>query len=225
MVVRQTHGRGSGGRPPAHEIEARRAHLITVATGLFLTNGYEATSLEQIAATAGVSKATIYRNFGDKAELFGFILKQSVEPVWPTLSDLSTEGRSPTEILTSFAYMMISATTNPEAIALLHLVYHEALQFPELARMFADAEKATIEKVAGYLELATSQKLLSVSDPRWAATQFLELVCGNLVRRLVMRVIDFPDDTERQRIADAAVSLFLHGSLGPGAAKDRPSGG
>ncbi|MDR3437722.1 TetR/AcrR family transcriptional regulator [Telmatospirillum sp.] len=206
-------GHGTGGRPPAHEIEERRHHLIQVATRLFLSDGYEATSLENIAKVAGASKTTIYRNIGDKADLFRTVLNCSLEPVWPKLGDVPVDGKSPEEVLSAYGRLVISSSSiNSEAIMLLRLVYREASRFPELARIFADAEQSAVDAVAKYLAVAMQQKYLRPSDPDRAAGQFLELIWGPLVRRLILGTIAFPDEKERERIVLSAVSLFLNGS-------------
>ncbi len=212
MTATQTRNRGTGGRPPACEIEERRNNLLAVATTLFLSNGYEATSLENIAKAAGASKTTIYRNFGDKADLFGIIFNRFIEPIWPTLVNVCIEGKSPREVLSAFGHQMVSTTIlNPDGIAFMRLIYRESPRFPELTRIFGETERTTINVVAGYLRLATQQKLLRLTDPDWAASQFLELIWGILSRRLLIGTISFPDETERQRVVESAVALFLNG--------------
>jgi AcrR family transcriptional regulator len=49
---------------------ARRSQLLEVAAGLFVRDGYRATTMEGLATTAGVSKATLYKYFPDKERLF-----------------------------------------------------------------------------------------------------------------------------------------------------------
>ena len=53
----------------------------------FLTNGYAATSMDRVAATAGVSKATVYSHFQDKAGLFAAIVQQLAEDKFRTMFD------------------------------------------------------------------------------------------------------------------------------------------
>jgi TetR/AcrR family transcriptional repressor of mexJK operon len=204
----------AGGRPPAHEVEERRNHLITVATKLFLSHGYEATSMETIARMAGASKTTIYRNFGDKTDLFRTIFIGFVEPIWPTLADLAIDGRPPREVLTDFARQMVSPSLiNAESIALLRLVYRESPRFPELARIFTEAEHTTVGVLARYLTQSCRQGVLRLADPDWAASQFIEMVWGTVSRRMVIGTSLLPDQSERERIVGAAVSLFLDGAL------------
>jgi AcrR family transcriptional regulator len=204
----------AGGRPPAHEVEERRNHLMTVATRLFLSKGYEATSMETIARMAGASKTTIYRNFGDKTDLFRTIFIGFVEPIWPTLADLAIDGRPPREVLTDFGRQMVSPRLiNTESIALLRLVYRESPRFPELARIFTEAEHTTVDVLARYLTQSCRQGLLRLADPEWAASQFIEMLWGTVSRRLVIGMSPLPDQSERDRIVGTAVSLFLDGAL------------
>lgn len=206
----------AGGRPPACEIEERRQHLLTEATKLFLSKGYEATSLENIAKAAGASKTTIYRNFGDKGDLFRIIFNRYVEPLWPTLSDVNTEGKSPREVLTAFGDMMISQSIfTPDSMALMRLIYHEAPRFPELTRIFAETEQTVVDAVAKYLFSAKRRNQLRLADPQWSAIQFLHLIWGILTHRLLVGLISVPDDAERRRVVDSTVELFLNGVLSP----------
>ncbi len=50
--------------------EATRAHIITTATGLFATAGYEATSIETVLAKSGISRGALYHHFENKEALF-----------------------------------------------------------------------------------------------------------------------------------------------------------
>jgi AcrR family transcriptional regulator len=207
---------GPVGRPPAHEVAARRQHLIQVATGLFLSRGYEATSVEMIAQSAGASKATIYRQFGDKAGLFHAILDRIVESIWPQLGTVAVEGKSVREVLTAFGHLLLSPSIlDHETVLLLRLIYREAPRFPELAQIFGEAERTVIARVAEYLVLAALQGALRPADPIQTATQFIELVWGTLTRRLVIGTVAIPDEAERGGIVEAAVTLFLHGRLTP----------
>lgn len=229
VVEREIGGVGTrpraGGRPPAHEVEARRRHLIAVAARLFITDGYEATSLENIAKAAGASKTTIYRNFTDKAGLFRSVLDSFVEPLWPSFTDISTDGKTVSEVLTAFGDLFMSpALFNRETISLMRLVYRESPRFPDLAAAFHEAETKTHDVLAGYLaSVAAAKGCPGGADFILGATQFLDLVWGTAMRRLIIGYADFPDETERRTIVRSAVTLFLHGFFRPGAGLMRVS--
>ena len=63
------------GRPRVRMTSAeRREQLIDVAKSLFATNGFEGTSVEEIAATAQVSKPVVYEHFGGKEGLYAVVV-------------------------------------------------------------------------------------------------------------------------------------------------------
>src|SRR2546425_11997665 len=72
----------------------KRRTIMEAATTLFLRNGYQGTSMDEIAAAAAVSKQTVYKNFADKEQLFSEIVlgvtvqaDEFIATVIPTLQD------------------------------------------------------------------------------------------------------------------------------------------
>ncbi|HKF70791.1 MAG TPA: helix-turn-helix domain-containing protein, partial [Stellaceae bacterium] len=63
--------------------ERIREQILEIATPLFLTQGYGATSIEAVAKRARMSKRTVYSRFRDKAELFGAVVHRLVERMRP----------------------------------------------------------------------------------------------------------------------------------------------
>ena len=59
----------------------RRAQLIDVGRSVFARNGYEGTSVEEIARAAGVSKPIVYQHFGGKVGLHAVIVDREMEYV------------------------------------------------------------------------------------------------------------------------------------------------
>src|SRR5438093_129172 len=67
-------GEGRSRSPERGRSAGKHAAIVQAATALFLRNGYQGTSVDDIAATAAVSKQTVYKNFGDKEQLFAAII-------------------------------------------------------------------------------------------------------------------------------------------------------
>src|SRR5262245_65291553 len=57
----------------------KRQTILSAGRDLFLSNGYQGTSVDQIAASAEVSKQTVYKHFGDKQELLLAIVNAALE--------------------------------------------------------------------------------------------------------------------------------------------------
>lgn len=85
----------------------RREQLVEVGRKLFAAKGYEAVSVEEIAAKAGVSKPVVYEHFGGKEGLYAVIVDREVTFLVSTINDALTPapGR---ELLESAALAMLT---------------------------------------------------------------------------------------------------------------------
>lgn len=68
------------GRPKDLE---KRAAILAAAKALFIRNAFAGTSMDAIAAEAGVSKLTVYSHFGDKDNLFREVIRARIEDLLP----------------------------------------------------------------------------------------------------------------------------------------------
>jgi TetR/AcrR family transcriptional regulator len=84
------------GRPPGGDANVRDA-LLATARGLFLSRGFAAVTIRQIAAAAGSSPATIHYHFGDKLGLYRAMLQAAISPVVEALQGADDPTRA-TEI-------------------------------------------------------------------------------------------------------------------------------
>jgi AcrR family transcriptional regulator len=73
----------------------RREQLVTVSRGLFATKGFDGTSVEEIAATAGVSKPVVYEHFGGKEGIYAVIVDREVQALTAALTGALAEGGHP----------------------------------------------------------------------------------------------------------------------------------
>src|SRR6266481_9421495 len=95
------------GRPRRGTESARTDVLITAATRAFLRDGYGSTSIDKVAAEAGVSTRTIYERFKNKADLLGAVISRLVERDMETV--LATEELDrfdPREALTAIGQLV-----------------------------------------------------------------------------------------------------------------------
>ena len=73
--------------------------ILSAGRDLFLTNGYQGTSVDQIAASAEVSKQTVYKHFGDKQELLLAIVNDALDStVAPFLRADRASWATPTDL-------------------------------------------------------------------------------------------------------------------------------
>ncbi len=184
------------------------------AAALFLEKGYQATSMDDIAAAAKVSKQTIYTHFANKEELFSNLVmananrvEEFVGMIGPTL-----EGAGNLEAgLRQLARRYLAFVARPDAMRLRRLIIGEAGRFPELAQEY-------YERVPGraYDALAAAFRDLQggglprVDDPLVAAQHFAWLTLGSPLDRGMFHPIDSAmKKLDLDRLADSAVRVFL----------------
>jgi AcrR family transcriptional regulator len=75
--------------------QQRREQLIEIGRGLFAEKGFEGTSVEEIAAAAGVSKPVVYEHFGGKEGLYAVVVDHEIRKLLQVMTTaLTTEARS-----------------------------------------------------------------------------------------------------------------------------------
>jgi len=150
----------------------KAAAILDGAMQIFLEQGYAGTTMDRVAAAAGVSKPTIYNHFQDKEELFNALLEKLVlEKEWAKCPlDLQNFSSEPAQIvLKRIANEIIDNCTDfPEQMTFLRLVIGESGRFPELSRSFVrNMDMPFINSLSKYFE---SQ---SVPAPDVAARMFM----------------------------------------------------
>jgi TetR/AcrR family transcriptional regulator, mexJK operon transcriptional repressor len=204
-----------GGRPSRAEALRLRERILTVATELFLAEGYGTTSIEAVAAAAGVSKRTFYHRFDNKAALFAAVVHRIIQQIRPPPEVPLLEGSNLHNILRRLAGLILSAALSPQAIALHRLVTAESVRFPSLARAVYDegwAHEAT-KLIGDLLARELRGVRLSAEMRHFAAMQFLYMVVALPQRRIMGLGVPLTPK-ELDQWADNAVRLFLNGCRG-----------
>ncbi len=141
----------------------KREQILQGATQVFLQHGYAGTSMDRVAAKAGVSKQTIYSHFQDKEGLFTALIERV------TTRQLKIEFGSepfqgePTILLRRIAQGYLSRMGDQEYIDLLRVVVAESARFPELAQLYT---RTVIQPSCQRLSLYFQSHLeLNVLDP------------------------------------------------------------
>jgi TetR/AcrR family transcriptional regulator, mexJK operon transcriptional repressor len=191
----------------------KRQGIIAAATTAFLRNGYLGTSMDEIAALAGVSKQTVYKQFEDKERLFTEIvlgtIDQVAEPFYGGIGALEDTEDLETD-LRRLAGQLITIVTDPQLLQLRRLVIGEAGRFPELGRSYYERGPGrSTETLASRLEVLAERGLLRLDDAQLAAEHFNWLVLSVPLNQAMFSVdLDF-SPAELDRYADEAVRIFL----------------
>jgi TetR/AcrR family transcriptional regulator, mexJK operon transcriptional repressor len=200
VISKQTRRRGrKGGRsfagPCADDprVVRTRTAVVEAARTLFLRKGYAGTTMEEIAAAAGLTKRTVYNNYGDKATLFTQIVVDVIAFAVGFAGNLREEftvGITAANLratLDNLGRRLALAIVRPEVIALRRLLIGEAREFPALATEYFDrAPGQVLKALASGFEHLGHVGLLRVADARHAAAQFAYLVAGEPLDRAVL---------------------------------------
>lgn len=192
----------------------KRRAILEAATSVFLRNAYAGTSMDDIAALAGVSKQTVYKHFADKERLFSEIVAATVDDIADPNTDEVLNLKDTGDLerdLGGFARRQLRAVMEPRLLQLRRLVIGEAGRFPQLGRLFYERGPGrTIEALAAMFEQLASRGTLELEDPRLAAAHFNWLVMSIPLNRAMLLGEDEPaTPSELERYADAGVRAFL----------------
>lgn len=213
MAVEPAAGSADASRDEGRSARKRRA-ILEAATELFLRQGYQGTSMDQIAALAAVSKQTVYKHFSDKERLFADILLGIADRV-SAFIDAATETLRQTEDLEhdlrQLARRYIVTVMQPEILRPRRVVIAEAGRLPDLARgYYQRAPERTLAALASCFQDLAERGLLQIDDPQLAANHFAFLILGMPLDRAMFYGDDErPSPAELERLADAGVRVFL----------------
>jgi TetR/AcrR family transcriptional repressor of mexJK operon len=167
--------------------------VFDAARTLLLRQGYAATTMEEIASLAGLTKRTVYNNYGDKHALFTRIIADVLAFAGTFARELQGEfsigvtASNLSDRLHDLAERMALAVLQPEIIALRRLLIGETRAFPGLAAEYFDRAPAqVINALAAEFDSLSRRGLLRVEDRHCAAAQFAYLVVGEPLDRAML---------------------------------------
>lgn len=169
----------TGMRRPATRGEARRREILAVAETTFLELGYEKTSVDEIAARAGSSKATIYKYFGSKDSLFAEVLHNIVPDISGDLFDQLDSRKSFREILFSWSMHIIDTVTTPRSISMYKLIVNEATRSIRTNVIhYESGPRVTHKELAHFLAQADKRGWITCDEPEIVARVFASAAFG-----------------------------------------------
>lgn len=184
--------------------------VLEGAREVFLRDGFEGASVDEIARTSGVSKATLYSYFPDKREMFMAMARlQCDRHAEAMMQEINIEAPA-REVLTQAARGVLQLTLSGFGLKVFRICVAEADRFPELGRQFYETGPAMArQRIAAFLQLATQRGELRVEDYDMAAAQFQALCRADLFMRRIFGIKDQLEPNEVERIVEETITTFM----------------
>jgi AcrR family transcriptional regulator len=187
----------------------KRGLILGAATELFTELGYDKTSLARVAERAGVSTATMFKQFPTKADLFEAIVLQ----FWDAGADEDVTPPPAGDPRTGLAVLgsrYAGLLRRPGMAGLHRMVIAEAPRFPDLGRVQFDLGKQPFfELVRDYIESEAGRGSLRVGDVVRATTEFLGMISNFVLWPQLLLQEWSPSDEEVDATVGSAVETFL----------------
>jgi len=184
--------------------------VVEGARDIFMDQGFEGASVDEIARQAQVSKATLYSYFPDKRVLFMEVAKRECVRQADTALHAIDMAQPAEKVLKAACKSMMKFFFSDFGQAVFRIAVAESKRFPELGREFyQNGPMVARGKLLHFLQEAAERGELQIDDMELAADQLPQLCKADLWDKLMFGIIDKADDDEIARIADGAVDLFL----------------
>ena len=162
--------------------ERKRRAILAAGQQLFLSQGFQGTTVDQIAALAQVSKQTVYKQFGDKEDLLFAIVSAALENAAAPVIERIVALANTTDLegdLIELAVEYLHTVLAEPVTRLRRLVIAEAHRLPRLADLYYQrAPASTLEALTRTFGRLHDRGLLRVSETSLAADHFAFLVVG-----------------------------------------------
>jgi TetR/AcrR family transcriptional regulator of autoinduction and epiphytic fitness len=189
--------------------DRKREAIVEAAVAQFREQGFGGTSMDGIAAAAGVSKRTVYNHFPSKDELFAAILRQ----LWERSTALGEAPYDPQLALRpqllALLRQKLDLMNDGSFLDLVRVAVAEMMHTPERAQAMVARLGEKEEGLAGWIRAAQAHGRLRTVDPAYAAHQLQGLLKAFAFwPQLAMGQAPLTP-AEQQRVLDDSVDMFL----------------
>ncbi|CAH0349219.1 MAG: TetR/AcrR family transcriptional regulator [Sphingobium sp.] len=203
----------SGKRTSKRVYPRKSAIVLAAAEEIFLSSGYAATSMDEVADKAGVSKRTIYSNFGSKDRLFAEVITKRCSDILTDAHIVKTATESPLEVgLILLAKAFLNGIMDPRQIELYQTVVAAVRRHPQVGQLMYDSSIARTHTLfRDFLDHHVQLGNLAIADVDLAAHQLTALLKTGVHQELLL---GRPVEVTPQMIeasATSSVRLFLMG--------------
>lgn len=191
------------------ELDEKAQAIVDAARKTFLSRGFDAASMDQIALTAGVSKRTVYNRFRSKEELFGAAITETCKNILPVNVDDIEASLPPDEAVRAIATQFLQGVLQPEALSLRRIAAFEAERTPAIGQAYLEHGPYWMAKIcAPVLARLAARGAYKIDNPEQAIWQLGALLTEPLYTCVLMgdAPADLPAAIDAQ--VERAISAF-----------------
>jgi AcrR family transcriptional regulator len=209
VLTTGTTGAQEIGRPAADD-GAKRRQIIEGARAIFMSAGFDAASMNDIARAAGVSKGTLYAYFDSKEALFEALIREERAHQPERNLMFPADEPDPAKALAIYGQSLVEKITRTDKLEQARIVAFAAARFPRLGRAFYEAGPLYgAVKLKQRLDAFVAAGTLRIDDTAVAARQFIDLCLGDILKRLLFRVVETVEQNEIDVLVGQAVAMFM----------------
>ena len=194
---------------PQRLTDRKRQAIIQAAINEFRENGFEITSMDKIAATAGVSKRTVYNHFPSKEELFAEILNQ----LWTRVTAEQETAYRPDlplrEQLRGLLMAKLQMLGDDNFLDLARVAIAATIHSPERAQDMVARMGEREEGLTVWIRAAQADGRLKATAPDFAAQQVQGLLKSFAFWPQISMGKPGLSPEEQHQVADSALDMFL----------------
>lgn len=200
-------------RPGFTKASNKRLAILDAAKRAFVRDGVASVSIDSIAIEAGVSRQTVYNQYGDKNQLFGAVVEdvtaRSSASLVAVLASFPSHPDDIQAALVEFAVRLLErCVCDIDGRALIMLLEKEAYRYPDLFQVWKEyGPGKDWPLIAGHFSRLAHDGYLDIDDSSLAARQFMALIRADLPNDQGPCVA--PSPAAVHKAASAGVSTFL----------------
>ena len=184
--------------------------VLDGAREIFMRDGFEGASVDDIARAAGVSKATLYSYFPDKRLLFSEVARIECNRQAEEALEVIGVGAPIDMVLHEAANRIVRFFLSDFGQQVFRICVAESYRFPELGcRFYESGPQLVRERMSKVLTPYVEKGVLRIDDMDLAANQFGELCKSDLFVRSLCGVAGEITDADIDRVVTGAVDMFL----------------
>lgn len=200
-----TEKRSQAGRPKSTE---KKQQILKAASCLFLQQGFLATSMDNVAKKANVSKQTVYSHFKNKDALFVATITMKCHQYQMDEEGIMQSGNSLHEVLIMVGEQFVSLLHDEEVIAMYRVVMGEVSTNTHVAELFFEAgPRQAMQVLIDYL--ASQDHILLANDKLpYLAMIFFNMLKGTHHMSSLMGLPGLLSDTEQKQFVANVVGDY-----------------